>query len=563
MINIQISANPQSLAGNSCEVFWQVDLPVDIAQKQLRPKTTNGIIKISNIKFKQQSDILAYSELKALNALFCANNGLKLLNIEKLEISDVQLLTTSNETVTALRGVSADTPISDFSRILLNVATPISTIFFGARFNRIELFSIPTESIQSYNEYDATNIIDFIYVETEVGNLSISRRALESFTRKTKKINAYYELAKVLSTSKLTVKYQTPLEREERISKYNFDCEIVSVENTDPVYNGINVLIPKKNIERNGVECFSIITLFDEIKPKYPKSNQSVIPNSRNNQVNTPISNKQVTNESRFVSDILYIEINRESSMVSAQFGNVVISIDMFKTSQNELNYIDAAYMAINMIQMECQPEKRVRIFTNETLLVESFHDVEKINRLVDVNCRDSVKLQERITMLSYKTRLIGIIKESAYGLRPVPLANEPLLYNQIKFSAFGKIRKGSKIVILTPHAFSSFIKRMSKDEIAVGGRNPLAYLTKLIKNGYWIIKKDPEILGKEKWLNKETNSMIVIVNDESDNTALVVTYFRAHKYEDIQYKLDHPDTYEQVEEEIANESIRKVKIID
>lgn len=562
MINIQVSANHQSLNGNSCEVFWQVDLPTSIAKKQLRPELTSGVIKIGNIKFKQPDDIFAYSELKALNVLFCADHGLKLLYVDKLEIGDVQILATSNDTVTALRGVSTDVVVSDLSRILINVATPISTMFFGARFNRVESFTLPTELIQSYSEYDATNILDFIYVETEIGNISLSRRALESFTRKTKKINAYHELKTVLATSKLTVKYQTPLEREERIAKYNFDCDIVSIENADSVYNGINILIPKKNIERHGVQCFPIITLFDETKPKYPKSNQSVIPNSRNNQVTNQLQKNQANDESRFVSDILYIEINKVNSIVSGQFGNVVISIDMFKTAQYELNYIDAAYMVMNLIQMQCQPKKRVRIFTNEKLLVDSFHDVNKIDSLVDKDNRDSVKLQERITMLVYKTRLFGLVKESTFELRPVPLADEPLIYNQIKFSAFGKIRKGLKMMTLTPHAFSAFIKRMSKDEIAVGGRNPLPYLTKLIKNAHWVIKTDPESVGEEKWHNKETNSIIIIRNDESDNTALIVTYYRAHKYEDVNYKLKHPDTYEQVEEEIAVVPTRTVKII-
>ena len=40
----------------------------------------------------------------------------------------------------------------------------------------------------------------------------------------------------------------------------------------------------------------------------------------------------QVSEESRFVSEILYIEINKIDSIVSGPFGNVVVSINMFKT---------------------------------------------------------------------------------------------------------------------------------------------------------------------------------------------------------------------------------------
>ena len=104
MITISISANPQTHTYNSCEVHWNVRLPDDIARKQLRPANMAGIVKITNISFKNPNEVLSYAELKALNAILCSDKGLRLLITKEVNNNKVHIMASCDDTVTSLRG---------------------------------------------------------------------------------------------------------------------------------------------------------------------------------------------------------------------------------------------------------------------------------------------------------------------------------------------------------------------------------------------------------------------------------------------------------------------------
>ncbi|MCG3886642.1 hypothetical protein I3271_18375 [Photobacterium leiognathi] len=552
MITITVSANPQTRTSNSSEVNWNIRLSDDIAKKQLRPTSMTGIVKIVDMTFKNPNEILSYAEIKALNAIFCSDKGLRLLITKELNNHNVHIMASCDDTVTALRGLSHEKDAMDFSKVLLSVATPVTTMFFGARFNKVAPFVLENNEVDRYDEFASNDISDILCIQTEIGYLSIGRRALESFTRKTKRDNAFHELASVLKTSKLTIKFQSPSERQERIDKYKYDSEIVTVESKEPAFAGLNLLIPTKPIERDGIQCFSLITLFS--------NNNSRRAEAMNNQQ----SNQAPKNaDSHYENDILYVEVNESERFVSVQFGSFVISINMSESRCRELNYVDAAFMALNLMHMQCQPQKRVRIYTENKLVVEAFHNIEALKEYVIEDDAVTEKLYERITMSMYKARIFGNIKLSDFELRPLPIAEEPLEYSQINFDNFGKIRKGDQILILKPHAFSQFLKRMSPEELAIGGRNPLAFMTKLIKRCEWTVKVPATKDTNAQWHNHDNNAMLVIGQDETDNTLQIVTFFRAHRYENYEYKKAHPERFKEVIDHLATVPLRLIKVIE
>ncbi|WP_318482518.1 hypothetical protein [Photobacterium leiognathi] len=562
MITITVSANPHTRTSNSCEVNWNVRLSDDIAKKQLRPTSMTGIVKIADITFKNPNEILSYAEIKALNAIFCSDKGLRLLITKELNNHNVHIMASCDDTVTALRGLSSEKGATDFSKVLLSIATPVTTMFFGARFNKVSPFVLENNEVDRYDELASNDISDILCIQTEIGYLSIGRRTLESFTRKTKRDNAFHELASVLQTSKLTIKFQSPSERQERIDKYKYDCEIVTVESKEPAYAGLNFLIPTKPIERDGIQCFSLITLFSDNNSRRAdvvstyQRNESTMNNQQSNQAPNNA-------DSRYENDILYVEVNEAERLVSAQLGSFVISINMSESRCRELNYVDAAFMALNLTQMQCQPQKRVRIYTENKLVVEAFHNIEALKEYVIEDDAVTEKLYERITMSMYKARMFGNIKLSDFELRALPIAEEPLEYSQINFDNFGKIRKDDQFLILKPHAFSQFLKRMSPEELAAGGRNPLAFMTKLIKRCQWSVKVPATKDTNAQWHNHDNNAMLVIGQNETDNTLQIVTFFRAHRYENYEYKKAHPERYKEVIEHIATVPLRPIKVIE
>ena len=563
MITISISANPQTRTYNSCEVHWNVRLPDDIARKQLRPANMAGIVKITNISFKNPNEVLSYAELKALNAILCSDKGLRLLITKEINNNKVHIMASCDDTVTSLRGLSSDRDATDFSKVLLSVATPVTTMFFGARFNHVSPFVLEYNDVERYDEFVSDEISDILCISTDIGYLSIGRRTLESFTRKTKRDNAFHELAAVLQTSKLTIKFQSPSERQERIDKFKHDCEIVTVESNEPAYAGLNFLIPTKPIERDGVQCFSLITLFNDIKHH---RTEDMSPNLRKDPTMTNQStnvNQNTTTDSRYENDILYIETNESERMVNAQFGSFVLSINMSESRGRELNYVDAGFMALNLVQMQCQPNKRVRVYTENKLLVDAFHNLDSLKEFAKEGDHVAAKLLERITMSMYKVRMCGIIKLSDFELRALPIAPEPMEYGQINFDIFGKIRKGAQSLILKPHAFSQFLQRMSQDELNDGGRNPLAFMTKLIKQSKWTIKVPATKDTNEQWHNHDNNAMLVIGRSDTDNTLQIVTFFRAHRYENYEYKLAHPEKFEEVRTNLGTVPIQHIKVIE
>lgn len=559
MLTITVSANAQTRTYNSCEVHWNVRLPEDVAKQQLRPVNMAGIVKITDIKFKNPNEILSYAELKALNAIFCSDQGLRLLITKEISNHNVHIMASCSDTVTALRGLSSETVNTQFSKVLLNVATPITTMFFGARFNQVSSFELEHSDVERYDEYLSDDISDILCIQTDIGLLSIGRRPLESFTRKTKRNNAFHELASVLQTSKLTIKYQSPSERQDRIDKFKYDCEIVSVESKDPAYAGLNFLIPTKPIERNGVQCFSLITLFNDNGLRQ----KDVVSTNHRKDSNMPNQTANNNADSRYENDIVYLEVNETERLVNVQFGSIVISVNMSESRCRELNFVDASYMALNLIQMQCQPKKRVRIYTESKLVVEAFHNLDALKEYVKDDVHVAEKLLERITMSMYKVRMFGNIKLSDFELRALPIAAEPMEYGQINFDIFGKIRKGSQFLILKPHAFSQFLKRMSKDELRDGGRNPLAFMTKLIKHSKWDVKVKATKDTNEQWHNHDNNAMLVIGRDDTDNTLQIVTFFRAHRYENYEYKKAHPEKFEEVITDLGTVPIKHIKVID
>ena len=172
MITISISANPQTHTYNSCEVHWNVRLPDDIARKQLRPANMAGIVKITNISFKNPNEVLSYAELKALNAILCSDKGLRLLITKEVNNNKVHIMASCDDTVTSLRGLSSDRDSTDFSKVLLSVATPVTTMFFGARFNHVSPFVLEYNDVERYDEFVSDEISDILCINTDIGYLT-------------------------------------------------------------------------------------------------------------------------------------------------------------------------------------------------------------------------------------------------------------------------------------------------------------------------------------------------------------------------------------------------------
>ncbi|WP_318521336.1 hypothetical protein [Photobacterium leiognathi] len=555
MINIQVSAKASS---NNFKVYWSIQLPASIAEKQFRPSSMKGVLTLEgfpeNLSDDERNGI---AELKALNILFCFDKGLKLLNTENLDTSRFHILCSNSLATNALRGgTTANNPQI---RDLLHSSIPAATMFYGAKFNQLSQFEPNDDYHVRCDHYSIADIPDSLVTPTEIGFLSMTRKALESFTRIKVRKNPYQELSKILRTAHLTIKYQSESEREQRIQRSGYDGEIVCVENYDNE-DGLRIIIPKRTSEnQSGIESYSIVTLF------YQRESNSH-GNTLNGKTNSMItSQKSQSNYNVYESLVMYLEINREANIVTAQYGEEIVSIDLFKCPKYELNYIDAAFIALNLMHINVQPQKRIRVFTNEKIVVDAFNDIKAIDDLVDTNNPVSVKLKERITMLMYKTRLFANVRLSQKPLRPLHISANIEDYDKINFDVFGKVRRGEKLIVVKPHAFSSFIARALPEQIEMGGgKNPLSFFFKIIKYNAWsvVVEKDSE--GLQHWYNFDTNSLLVIDVNESNNTLNVVTFWRGNKYDNPKYKDKHPEKFVRVEKVIASSvEVKPIKIIN
>ncbi|HIF9337649.1 hypothetical protein [Photobacterium damselae] len=562
MISIQVSSiqSESNLSGNTAKVYWTISLPESIAQRQLRPKEMMGVINLTDIVTgRNAEEKLAIAELKALNILFCYESGLNILNTKDLDTSRFHILCTSYLATNALRGGRSEQ--NSYSKELLHASIPAATMFFGAKFNQLSHFEPSEEHSLKNDEYSITDIPDSLLVQTEIGYLSMTRKALDCFTRRKVRKNPYQELAQILSTSHLTIKFQSTTEREQRIERSGYDCEIVCVDDSSQD-SGLRIIIPKKaSMTTSGVESYSIVALFYH---KFGNENGNVLNRNHSDMATTHQLQQNNSNFNNYENQVMYLEINRTEKLVTAQFGEDLISIDMFNSPNLELNYIDASFIALNLMHLKLQPQKRIRVFTNENIIVDVFNDISAIDHLVNSDSKIEEKLRERILFLMYKTRFFANVRKSAKQLRPLPCASIVEDYSKVNFDVFGKLRQRDRMMFVKPHAFARFLDRALPEQLeANGSKNPLMYLFRIIKCNQWSVVVEKDSAGLQHWYNFDTNSLLVVEENASNNTFNVVTFWHGNKYDNPKYKDEHPEKFARVEKELAKDvTIKKVDII-